>query len=259
MKKITYFVSGLVAMTLFWGCGKSAESNEEAEIVEEVVEMPADNTLTEDEIAAGWKLLFDGVSTNGWRNFNSDSIGAAWQVEDGTLYLETAEKEGWQVKHGGDIITEDVYENYELSLEWKIDSGANSGIIYHVQESPDYNYVWQTGPEMQILDDDRHPDGKIDKHRVGDLYDLIEGTNKVVNPPGEWNSVRIVSDHGKIEQWMNGVKIVSTDMTTPEWTELVAGSKFAEMPGFGKFTKGHISLQDHGNPVWFKNIKIRVF
>ncbi|MCA6079164.1 3-keto-disaccharide hydrolase [Fulvivirga sedimenti] len=262
MKNLTNAVSGLIAMTMFWSCGKSADSTESSEMSEEPVTeevvMTAPNTLTEEEQNAGWKLLFDGATTNGWRNFKSDSIGAAWQVQDGTLYLDTSEKDGWQVKHGGDIITDEIYENYELSLQWKIDTGANSGIIYHVQEGDEYNYVWQTGPEMQILDDDRHPDGKIDKHRVGDLYDLIEGTNKVINPPGEWNTVRIVSNQGKIEHWLNGVKIVSADMNSPEWTALVAGSKFAQMPGFGKYTKGHIALQDHGNPVWFRNIKIRV-
>ncbi len=220
-------------------------------------ETAAPNTLTEKEKEEGWVLLFDGETTDGWRKFNEEGIGSAWKVADGTLYLDTLKKDGWQVVDGGDIITNNAYENYEFMLDWKISEGGNSGIIYHVQEGDEYDYVWHTGPEMQILDDARHPDGQIDKHRSGDLYDLIEASGDHVNPVGEWNTVKIVSDNGKIEQWMNGERVVTTDMNSEEWTELVANSKFAEMPAFGKQASGHIALQDHGNLVWFRNIKIK--
>lgn len=252
----------LAGMMILPACtsGNENETNNEEMTAMTETEMPEEtgpNTLTSQEKEDGWMLLFDGETTDGWRNFKSDSIGSAWKVADGTLYLDTLKKEDWQVVDGGDIITEQPYENYEFMLDWKISEGGNSGIIYHVQEDEAYDYVWQTGPEMQILDDARHPDGQIEKHRAGDLYDLIEASGDHVNPVGEWNTIRIVSDNGKIEQWMNGALVVSADMNSEEWDELVANSKFAEMPDFGKKASGHIALQDHGNLVWFRNIKIK--
>lgn len=238
---------------------EEADSDESAAMEETAMtetEEPAMNTLTDEEKAEGWVLLFDGESTDGWRKFNGGEVGSAWKVEDGTLYLDTLKKEDWQTSDGGDILTDQPYENYEFMIDWKISEGGNSGVIYHVQEG-DYDYVWHTGPEMQILDDDRHPDGQIEKHRAGDLYDLIEASGDATNPVGEWNTIKIVSNNGNIEQWVNGELVVSTDMNSQEWKDLVAGSKFSEMPDFGKFTSGHIALQDHGNMVWFRNIKIK--
>lgn len=218
---------------------------------------PAPNTLTASEQSAGWKLLFDGQSMNGWKGFKKDQVGSAWKVEDGTMTLEVGEKDDWQVKDGGDIMTVDAYDNYELSLEWKIAEGGNSGIIYHVQESDAFDYVWKSGPEMQVLDNERHPDAQIEKHRAGDLYDMIESEYVAVNPANTWNRVRIVSNNGKMQHWLNGHLVVAFDMNTEEWKELVAGSKFGEMPEFGTFTSGHIAIQDHGDRVWYRNIKIR--
>lgn len=259
LKKTSYIIIG--AFFLFPSCGSEGNQETDDETTTEVkevpVEVPMDNSLTAKEKEEGWELLFDGETTNGWRNFKSEDIGPAWKVEDGTLYLDDSNKEDWQTNGGGDIITEQSYSDYELVLDWKISEGGNSGIIYHVQEDDAYDYVWHTGLEMQILDDERHADGKIEKHRAGDLYDLIETEGDALNPVGEWNTIRIVSNDGKIEQWVNGQKVVSTDMKSDEWKEMVANSKFAEMPGFGKYTSGHIALQDHGNKVWFRNIKIR--
>ncbi len=215
------------------------------------------NTLTSKEKSEGWKLLFDGTTTTGWRNFKSDQIGEAWKVVDGTLLLDTSKKDGWQTVGGGDIVTVDEFENYELRLDWKIQACGNSGVIFNVQEGTQYAYVWQTGPEMQVLDNTCHPDAKIIKHRAGDLYDLISCSEETVKPAGEWNEVRLIANKGKYEFWLNGVKTVTFSMGTPEWTELVANSKFKSMPAFGKFTKGRIALQDHGDQVWFRNIKIK--
>ncbi|RMG82052.1 MAG: DUF1080 domain-containing protein [Bacteroidetes bacterium] len=217
------------------------------------------NTLTDAEKAAGWKLLFDGKTTSGWRNFKKQTIGKSWRVEDGTLTLAVTKKAdgGWQAEDGGDIITEDEYQDFELNLEWKIQPCGNSGIIYYVVESDEYDYVWNTGPEMQILDNACHADAKIEKHRAGDLYDLIECKYVTVRPAGQWNKVRIVSKDGHVEHWLNGRKVVEFQMHTPEWNELIQNSKFKTMPGFGQAKKGHISLQDHGDRVWFRNIKIR--
>ncbi|MEL6631961.1 MAG: family 16 glycoside hydrolase [Bacteroidota bacterium] len=214
------------------------------------------NTLSEKEKREGWKLLFDGETTKGWRNFKSQTIGSAWAVENGTLTLG-GEKDDWQIQNGGDIITDGEYENFELQLEWKISDCGNSGIIYLVNESEDYDYVWQTGPEMQILDNTCHPDGQIEKHRAGDLYDLIECKFVSVKAAGNWNKVRVIIKDGHLEHWLNGQKVVETELFTDEWKEMVASSKFVEMPGFGTYRKGHIALQDHGDRVWFRNIKIR--
>ena len=211
------------------------------------------NTLSKKEQKNGWKLLFDGKTTTGWRNFNSNAIGAGWKVQDGTLFLDnTAPRE-----ERGDIITHDEYENYELSLEWKIDSCGNSGVMFNVVEDPKYRTPWLTGPEMQVLDNVCHPDAKIEKHRAGDLYDLIKCKQETVKPAREWNHAKIVSNKAKYEFWLNGTKVVEFTMHTPEWDAMVAASKFKSMPDFGKATKGHIALQDHGDKVWFRNIKIR--
>lgn len=219
----------------------------------------AHNTLSEYEKNAGWKLLFDGKSTQGWRKFKSQDIGSSWKVKDGVLYLDAVKREGggWQVADGGDIITQDAYENYELSLEWKISQCGNSGIIFNVVESDEYDYVWQTGPEMQILDNSCHPDAKFPTHKAGDLYDMIETRYLTVKPAGEWNHVRIISNGGKVQFWLNGYRVVDFDMKSEDWNNMVAKSKFKGMPGFGKSTKGHIALQDHSDPVYFRNIKIK--
>jgi len=217
------------------------------------------NTLTDWEKNNGWKLLFDGKTTDGWRTFKKDKTGSSWQVVDGALTLNPEKKADgeWQVKDGGDIITNDQYDNYELRLEWKIASCGNSGIIYNVQESDEYDYVWQTGPEMQILDNTCHPDAKIEKHRAGDLYDLISCKYVTVKPAGSWNKVRLVVNNGHLEHWLNGYKVVETKMWDDNWKQMIQNSKFNEMAGFGKYKKGHISLQDHGDRVSFRNIKIK--
>jgi hypothetical protein len=215
------------------------------------------NTLTAQEKKDGWKLLFDGKSTKGWRNFNGDKIGAGWKIADGVLYLDTVKVNGKRVP-AGDIVTVDEYENYELSIDWKIQACGNSGIIFNVQEGKAYTASYQTGPEMQVLDNVCHYDAKIIKHRAGDLYDLISVSTETVKPANEWNQAKLIANKGHYTFWLNGVKTVEFDMGTPEWKEMVAGSKFKSMPDFGKFTKGRIDLQDHGDMVSFRNIKIKV-
>ena len=154
-------------------------------------------------------------------------------------------------------MTDGEYQDYELSLEWKIDACGNSGIIFNVVEDAKYNNTYLTGPEMQVLDNSCHPDAKIIKHRAGDLYDLISCSTETVKPAGEWNHARIISDKAKMQFWLNGTKVVEFTMHTPQWDEMVANSKFKTMPDFGDAMKGHIALQDHGDQVWFRNIKIR--
>ena len=216
------------------------------------MEATAQNTLTDKEKKEGWTLLFDGKSTGGWHSFNTKTAGPAWKVEDGALTLNSEAKDG-----RGDLVTDKSYENYEFSIEWKISACGNSGVIFNVQEDPKYKATYVTGPEMQVLDNTCHPDAKIIKHRAGDLYDLISSSKETVKPAGEWNVAKIVSDHGKMQFWLNGEKVVTFTMHDAAWDAMVAASKFKSMPDFGKATAGHLALQDHGNQVWYRNIKIR--
>ncbi len=217
------------------------------------------NTLTESEKTAGYKLLFDGKTLTGWRNYKKQTIGTSWIVDNGAIHLNAIPRDDgtWQVADGGDIITDQAYENYILELEWKISDCGNSGIIYNVVESDDYDFVWQTGPEMQVLDNSCHPDTRYETHRAGDLYDMIACRYVTVNPAGEWNQVRIVNNKGHVEHWLNGYKVVEFEMGNDHWRERISYSKFKDMPGFGRSLSGHISLQDHGDKVWYRNIKIR--
>lgn len=220
-----------------------------------------DNELSPRETAQGWKLLFDGKTTRGLRNYNAARLGNLWEVDKGTLHLARGTGNtgtGGDGGGGGDIvITDKPYENYELYLEWKLRENGNSGIIYNVKEDKAYEHAWQTGPEYQLLDNIGHPDGQIDKHRAGDLYDLIESKFVSVNSVGEWNRSRLIVINGKVEHWLNGYKVVETQMWTPRWQTMVAESKFKDMPEFGTVRRGHVVLQDHGDEVWFRNIKIR--
>ena len=216
------------------------------------------NTLTASEKAAGWHLLFDGLGSDGWHTYGSRSIGTAWKISNGNLHLDADSKKEFKVNTGGDIVTDEEYGDFELQLEWKIVSGGNSGICFYVKEDRSkYAYMWQTGPEMQILDNDKHPDGKIIKHRAGDLYDLISSSSEPVKSAGEWNKVRIRSLNGKLDFYLNDVHIVSTILWNDNWRNLIANSKFRTMPDFGSYRTGRIGLQDHGDNVWFRNIKIR--
>ena len=214
------------------------------------------NAQTKNE--KGWVSLFDGVSTKGWHSYGKSAPSKAWQVEDGAIHLSAAAKKTYQTDGGGDLVTNDEFENYDLKLEWKISKDGNSGIIFNVHEEvPLYDESWRTGMEMQILDNDGHPDGKIHKHRAGDLYDLIACSKETVKAVGEWNEVEIICNKGKLELKLNGTTVVSTTMWDYNWKKLIAESKFKSMPNFGTFTKGKIALQDHGNDVWFRNIVIK--
>ncbi|MBN8837591.1 MAG: DUF1080 domain-containing protein [Sphingobacteriia bacterium] len=201
-----------------------------------------------------WISLFDGKSTQGWHTYGKPTASdLAWKVQDGTLYLDASQKTG-----RGDIVTAEEFENFHLKLEWKISKNGNSGIMFHVHEDTAiYKYTFHTGPEMQVLDNEGHPDAKINKHRAGDLYDLIACSKETVKPAGEWNTAEIICNKGKLELLLNGTTVVATTLWTDEWKQLVANSKFKTMPGFGIFKSGRIALQDHGNEVWYRNIVIK--
>lgn len=219
----------------------------------------ANNTLTQEEEKEGWKLLFDGKSFEHWRGFKKEGLGKNWIIDDEAIHLNSVKKDGsgWQAEGGGDIITKEEYEDFELKLEWKISACGTSGIMFNVVEADSYTYVWETGPEMQILDNTCHPDARFPTHRAGDLYDLIACRFTTVKPAGTWNKVLIRSKKGQVDFYLNGHHVVRFEMHNEKWNNMVAKSKFKDMPGFGLARKGHISLQDHGDGVWFKNIKIR--
>lgn len=217
-----------------------------------------DSTVNNKPDSAYWVSLFDGKTTQGWHNYGKTTIGEAWKVADGALYLDTAKKEGWQTGGGGDIVTEKEYENFHLKLEWKIAKNGNSGIIFFIHEDSTKNkYVWNTGPEMQVLDNSGHPDAKIIKHRAGDLYDLISCSRETVKAAGEWNEAEIVVNNNQLNFFLNGTNVVSTPLWDDSWKKLIAGSKFKDMKEFGTYKKGKIALQDHGDMVWYRNIRIK--
>ncbi|MFN5986073.1 MAG: DUF1080 domain-containing protein, partial [Chitinophagaceae bacterium] len=203
-----------------------------------------------------WISLFDGKTTSGWHTYGKDAVGEAWKVIDGALMLDPTNKQGWQIKGGGDIVTNESYGDFHLQLEWKISKKGNSGIIFFVQDEPKkYNYIWYTGPEMQVLDNDGHADAKINKHRAGNLYDLVAGVEGAVKPVGEWNLVDIINEKGTLTLKLNGVTTVTTTLGDDAWKNLIKNSKFSkgESPDFGKVFTGHIGLQDHGDQVWYRN------
>lgn len=221
--------------------------------------VPAPNQLTAAEKKAGWQLLFNGKDMSGWHNFNKETVGASWLLDDGAIMLDVVPRaDGWtQALDGGDLVSDKEFENYELCLEWKIAACGNSGIMFNVVEDEKYHSPWLTGPEMQIVDNTCHPDAVHEKHRAGDLYDLISAAPLTVRPAGEWNRVRIKLKDGQLEQWLNGHLVVQTKLFDGNWSEIIAGSKFRDMDDFGQARSGHIVLQDHGDQVWFRNIKIR--
>ena len=216
------------------------------------------SALTEEEQKDGWISLFDGQTTKGWHKYGNKPIGSAWKVVDGTLHLDASQKDNWQIRDGGDIVSDEEYDNFHFKLEWKIDTCGNSGVIIYIHEdSVKYKWPWMTGPEMQVLDNKCHPDAKIIKHRAGDLYDLITSAPETVKPALEWNLAEVKSLNGNLEFYLNGTKVVSTTMWDEGWEKMIAGSKFKSMKDFGTYKKGRIGLQDHGNNVWFRGIKIK--
>ncbi len=251
-------LTGSFFFAAIFACNNEGGKTTETDTTMPKIEEPVNNKLTDQQTADGWQLLFDGESIKGWHKYGGQPAGSAWKIADGTIYLDTAVKENWQVKGGGDIVTDDEYENFHLKLEWKISQNGNSGIMFYVHEdSAKYKWPWETGPEMQVLDNEGHRDAKINKHRAGDLYDLISCSKETVKPHGEWNQVEIKCVGGKLDFWLNGESVVSTTLWDDTWKKLVAGSKFVKMPDFGTYKKGRIALQDHGDMVWYRNIMIR--
>ena len=196
-----------------------------------------------------WTMLFNGTKVEGLRGYKMDSFPwESWAIKDGNLKTVPG-------KHGVDIISKDTFEDFELELEWRLQSGGNSGIFYFATEEGDY--IWQSAPEMQVLDNEVHQDRLRKVTSAGALYDLIAPSKEVVNPIGEFNRVKIISKNKQIEHWLNGEKIVDYQIGSETIRDLISKSKFKDMPLFFKSSLGHIGLQgDHGE-VWYRNIRIR--
>jgi hypothetical protein len=217
------------------------------------------NTLTAKEKKEGWVLLFNGKDFTGWRQCNGTAMPVNWVIEDNAMKVFTGEGKKPGSGANGDILFSDKkFSNFELSIDWKASKMANSGIFFNIREVPG-QAIYYAAPEIQVLDNVDATDNKLASHLAGSLYDIIAADPKTVNPAGEWNTIVIAVKNGKVTHTQNGVKVVEYEMWTPQWDEMVANSKFKSFPGWkeGIAKEGYIGLQDHGYPVWFRNIKIR--
>ncbi len=252
MKANVFIACSVILLACIPSGMEAYASTKPPSIMKKNMEQPPANTLTEKEKAEGWILLFDGSTTKGWRGYNKTSFpDSGWVVENGTLVCTG--------RRGGDIVYGKVFGNFHLKLEWKISEGGNSGIFYLGKESED-TPIYMSACEMQVLDNEKHPDAKAGKNgnrTAGSLYDLIPSTPQNVNPVGEWNAVEVIVENGKVSHIVNGVIVVQYDLNSPEFEALVAESKFNAAPAFAKAREGYVGLQDHNNLVWFRNIKIR--
>lgn len=252
MKRFTYILSAFALISLaFVSCTTQKETAKE-----ETSDMP--NTLTPEQIADGWQSLFDGETLTGWKRFNRDTIGPLWTVQDGAILCDGEGLGEGSGEMGGSLITTRQFANFELVLDYKLSPGGNSGILYHVVEDPKYKYDYETGPEFQLLDDSGW-DGELrDEQKAGSSYDMFAASpSKKINPSGEWNTARIVYADGHVEHWLNGEKVVEFDENSDEFKSRLTNSKWVEYPDWNKSKTGAISLQDHGAPVYFRNIRIK--
>jgi hypothetical protein len=213
----------------------------------DVDEPAGPNTLTSAERTAGWRLLFDGTTTAGWRGFRQATAPGGWQAVDGALT---------RTGGGGDLVTIEQFANFELLIQWQIAPGGNSGIMFRVSEAADASYL--TGPEMQVLDNAGHSDGASGLSSAGACYGLYAPSQDATRPPGAWNDVRLVVNGAHVEHWMNGVKIVEYDIGSADWLSRLDVSPFRDVPGYGREPRGHVAIQDHGDRVAYRGIKIRV-
>lgn len=245
-KHLTAAFLFLALILLIAGCSGDSSSTQEAQYTE---------PMTEQEMNGDWEILFDGESTEHWREYGMDEFPSeGWVIEDSALVFRAPESGS----SGLDIITKDTYTDFELNLDWMISEGGNSGIFYHVLEQE--RAIYWSGPEFQILDDENHPDANmgVDGNRKSaSLYDLIPAEPQNTLPFGQWNSVRIISDGPTIQHWQNGEMVVEYERWNQEWFDMLHESKFNCYPEFGAIRNGHIGLQDHGDEVKFRNIKIR--
>ncbi len=212
------------------------------------------NTLTEAEKKAGWKLLFDGETTKGWRGYKMETMPPGWTVANGALVRVKGGAGGKGAGGGDDIVTTEEFESFDLQLEWKLVAHGNSGVLYHVSEEA--VTAWHYAPEVQILDNAPHRNRSKTQH-AGACYDLYAPSKDVTGPVGDWNHMRILVNGPQVEHWLNGEKVVEYELWSDDWKARVANSKFKDKPKFGTFKTGPIALQDHSDRIEFRNIKVR--
>lgn len=215
-------------------------------LIASVASAAESNTLTAAERSEGWRMLFDGKTLAGWRSYKTDAPGEGWRVKEGVLVLDGK---------SGDLVTQDAFGDFELSFDWKVTEAANSGVIYRVGLGERASYV--TGPEYQILDNEKATDNKLQDHLAGSLYDLALESNARTKPVGKWNSGRIRVKGWHVQHWLNGEKVVDVDLASAEGKALIKASKFKDWAKFASLSRGHIALQEHGHEVSFRAIKIR--
>ena len=257
MKKLfSFLLAGTFVFAISCQSGQK-KAEEKSAVVEETAGL---NELTKAETDAGWVLLFDGKTSDGWRGNNRPDFPAGWEVADGTLHCIGTGTGEAGATDGGDIITTKEFSNFRLKFDWKISEGGNSGVFYLGREVPDWP-IYKTAPEYQVLDNEKHPDaraGKDGNRMAGSLYDLIPAKPQNALPVGEWNTAEIEVFKGSVWHRLNGETVVEYHLWTEDWNKLVAGSKFPELnPDWANVAKsGVIGLQDHGDDVWYRNIKI---
>lgn len=255
------FLSVIAGAALVLSASSCKSGGQTTETADTTAVVAAANTLTEQEKAEGWQLLFDGTSLANFKGYCKDSTPGNWRVLDGAIQCQGSGR--GEAGDGGDIITVRKFKNFEISLEWKISEGGNSGIFYLAQEKcgDSGQPIWKSAPEMQILDNQKHPDAKLGVNGnrcAGSLYDLIPGDTAAVKPVGEWNQVKIMVYKGTVVHTMNGKNVLEYHLWTEDWTKMVKDSKFKDFADFvNPAEEGNIGLQDHGDDVWFRNIKIR--
>lgn len=209
---------------------------------------------------SGWIALSDGNSIHAWHTYGRKDAGRAWDIDSSSIHLKPGAKNGYQTAGGGDLVSNDTFSNFDLKLEWKIGKKANSGIMIFVQEDTmKYKETWNTGPEIQVCDKDSNEDAHSFKHEAGDIYDLISSRIMAARPAMEWNQVEIICNAGQLDIYLNETHTISTRLWDEKWKKLIAASKFNTMPGFGSFSTGRIALQDHGEEVWYRNIRVKKF
>lgn len=242
-------IFGILLLGCIISCGGKIYENESVDETAETVVEPADE----------WIDLFDAETLNGWKRYNADEIGPLWTVEDGTIKCDGTGLGEGSGEMGGSLVTLEKFGNFELELEWKISEGGNSGIMYHVVEMPEYGHAYETGPEYQVLDDPGWKGGTLNPAQlVGSNYDMFAAPeDKKLNPALEWNSSKIRYENGRVTHWLNGEITVEFDESSDEYKQQYDNSKWVEYPGWNKYEEGAIALQDHGAPVWYRNIRIR--
>jgi hypothetical protein len=251
MKKLTLPILLIAMIAVMISCGKS-KPKDPLSLYSEIDKTAGPNILTKNEKKNNWQILFDGKTTNGWHGYNMKVFPDCWTIEDEALTMKS---------QGGhedqDIITNKMYRNFALSLEYKLTKGANSGVIFQIAEDPKYKFPYETGPEFQVIDHENWPDKLEDWQINGANYAMYPPTAKPYKALGEWNQLFLVVEGNMVTQILNGVVVVKYEKNTEEWKKLRDSGKWSAFPDWGKFDEGYISLQNHGTKVWYRSIKVK--